>query len=443
MWQPLAVALALAAILPGSALADSGKLKAKERRALDIVSVSATGDESVGLVVNVTFKGNVQRFIGRGSLKSALVALILHPKPGTGDPAGLITRGAGIVGQTGRKTRSGDIGVLRDGRSLTFVVGGSGLANVESLEVKSFARKPRAGGRGARLSQTVSDRAWDLIQTEQAADSETLPAPSATSSCEDLLAMSRSLGEDLKEAESRRDTLTELRSRLEKGIAQLEPIDRSNKRNKTLKQVLERFGQSLTAPIQLWHRLLGYDTLVNDSEVGRQKVSDALRSLRLDVRAVNVALERNLGLRERLSKLRNQADALALTRCAPPPVGSGRLERDCPNNPTCEYLRAFVKSDQVLGGFQLIIPSGYSVIGAGGVYVNGVQVGSCTFATTTRPQDTLACSMPEQPANSEIRADFVTGNEERTSYKRLADGAGANLYLTAPRAAGPFSLTGP
>jgi hypothetical protein len=101
-------------------------------------------------------------------------------------------------------------------------------------------------------------------------------------------------------------------------------------------------------------------------------------------------------------------------------------------------LNAFVKSDQPLRGFKVVVPTGYGVIGAGGAYVGVDQVGSCTANTNT-----LACSFTEQPARTEVRAVLVTGDEGQTMYKRLPDGAGSTLYLVSPRAAGPFSLTGP
>src|SRR5688572_4620061 len=53
-------------------------LTANERRALDIVSVQVTGEEGLGVFVTVTFRGNIQRAIGRGALEEALVAFILR-----------------------------------------------------------------------------------------------------------------------------------------------------------------------------------------------------------------------------------------------------------------------------------------------------------------------------------------------------------------------------
>jgi hypothetical protein len=119
------------------------------------------------------------------------------------------------------------------------------------------------------------------------------------------------------------------------------------------------------------------------------------------------------------------------------PTGSGRLARDC-SDPDCPYMAAFVKSDQPLSTFEVELPAGYSVVGAGGAFVNGNQVGQCSGRNAR-----FGCGVPEQPAGTEIKAVFATGDANSGLYKRLPDGIGADLYLTAPKTGGPFRLTGP
>ena len=185
----VAAALAVAGLLPGPALAgtvtkrDKGqvservakryKLTRTERRALDIRSVTATGEEGLGLVVTVRFRGNIERALGRGHLKRAVVALVLRPKKSSRRRrAGLVTQGAGVVrrkrrlgngkvvrvatttAKDWRTTRSRIVGVIRDGRELTFFISGPGFDAVSSIEIKAFARRPRAR-RGARSAGHV------------------------------------------------------------------------------------------------------------------------------------------------------------------------------------------------------------------------------------------------------------------------------------------------
>ena len=111
--MPLLLALAaiVALVLPASASAGSltkrdrgGVSKAltnrlhlttQERRALDIASVQVTGKEVFGVVVDVRFKGNVERRIGRGHLKRAAIALVLEPRSRRAKSTVIVTQGAG------------------------------------------------------------------------------------------------------------------------------------------------------------------------------------------------------------------------------------------------------------------------------------------------------------------------------------------------------------
>jgi hypothetical protein len=141
------------------------RLTPAERKALDIVSVRAAGEQPTGLVVTVTFAGNIQQLIGRGHLKDAAVAMILKPKTAGLAAAGLLTSGPGAVGTTYRKTRSQQVGVSRQGRRLVFFIKGPGVSNVGALIVKSFVKRPSvhrrslaaAGSEGAPLSLTTID----------------------------------------------------------------------------------------------------------------------------------------------------------------------------------------------------------------------------------------------------------------------------------------------
>lgn len=182
----LAATLATGLLLPASALADgqvTGRdragdvkakgLSAKERRALDIVSVTARGDRSAGLMVTVKFRGNFQKAMGRGHLKRGLAALVMRPAAKGKRPTGILTTGAGKVGTTLRRTASDDVGVVREGRSLTFFVTGRALEGIKTIEVKAFARRPRRA-RSSQELESASD--WLLTAKADAADAERITA---------------------------------------------------------------------------------------------------------------------------------------------------------------------------------------------------------------------------------------------------------------------------
>ena len=161
-------------------------LTAKERAAIDVVSMNVTGEEGLGLFATVTFKGNIQQAIGRGNLKRALVALILQPQPGKGSPAGLVTWGAELVykrkrisktktvlvptteAKDLRRTRSEQVGIVRNGRELFFFILGPGFSSVETVEVKVFVRLPGAGKRLlASAPPVLAVALWDAVLGER------------------------------------------------------------------------------------------------------------------------------------------------------------------------------------------------------------------------------------------------------------------------------------
>ena len=176
----LAAVLAFATLLPAPCLAGTdskrdraGDVHARglttgQRRALDVVSVTARGESSAGLFVTATFRGNFERLIGRGRLRRGLAALVVRPKSAGQSSAGVVTRGPGIVGETLHRTRSGDVGVVRAGRKLSFFIAGMGVDDVDTIEVRVFSRspRPRARGRGAkhRTTPIYLDSAEDWLR---------------------------------------------------------------------------------------------------------------------------------------------------------------------------------------------------------------------------------------------------------------------------------------
>jgi hypothetical protein len=144
-----------------------------ERRALDIASTTVTGKEGMGVLVEVRFKGNVQKLLGRGHLRRAAIALILKPRSRSARPAVLASAGAGFEQRLLRRSRSEKVAAIRDRRTLTFVVSGPGFSRVGAIAVKSLPALPRRRGRRARVAQQLgSDDVDAIARTNLAGDVE-------------------------------------------------------------------------------------------------------------------------------------------------------------------------------------------------------------------------------------------------------------------------------
>jgi hypothetical protein len=151
-------------------------LTAAERRALDIVSVTAVGAEEFGVMVTVRFRGNIERALGRGHLRRAVVAMVSQPRSRRRRPAILATRGPGAFGQTLRRTRSTQVLVLRNGRELTFLIVGPGLSNVRRIHVLAFAevrgtRSRRSAGT-SQLTGGILDEIFSRLAESRRGDED-------------------------------------------------------------------------------------------------------------------------------------------------------------------------------------------------------------------------------------------------------------------------------
>jgi hypothetical protein len=190
---------AFAADISGSDPAGDVKTKgltAAERAALDVVSVRVVGESGLGVFVTATFRGNFEKRVGRGHLKTALAALVLVPKPGAGVPAGVVTAGKGPVGTVLARTSSETVGAVRDGRTVTFFVGGPGFESVESVEVRTLAKAPGLAGRASARAHDVPevpDGMWDKI-LESPSDILDLPGDASFLTCLEL----RELREEIR-----------------------------------------------------------------------------------------------------------------------------------------------------------------------------------------------------------------------------------------------------
>ena len=153
------------------AAAVSPTLTPTERAALRIVSVKVAGEDPAGLVVTATFAGNIEKALGRGRLEQAAVAMILVPTDGSALPAGIVTTGPGPIGTTLHRTHSTEIGVLRNGRQLSFFVHGPGAGGVGEVLVRAFVTAPRSPSRMISVvsasGQPKSISATELMEYEK------------------------------------------------------------------------------------------------------------------------------------------------------------------------------------------------------------------------------------------------------------------------------------
>jgi hypothetical protein len=303
-----------------------GGLTPKERKALDIVSISAAGAADIGLTVTVTFAGNVEHALGRGNLKSAVVGLIVSPEDDTFENAHLATRGAGALGRTLRDTSSPDAGVLRDGRRLTFFISGPGAENVGSVRVKAFATFP-APGREA-VAAAVDDTWWEELEKAIAADEafvdDPLHAPERETTCEGAKEVQRLVDEMLLRAREREKSIKELKRHFEQKIPELE-ADLSSQNWRHAAATLTAIGTSFATPLAIFAGGSGSAGLlahagalktIQSARELKEELRAAIRSLKLDVRLADAFLDANRRLIEKLLHFKGRADAVVAQLCA-------------------------------------------------------------------------------------------------------------------------------
>jgi hypothetical protein len=304
-------------LLPGASAGPLGPvgLTPTERSALHIVSVQAVGAEGSGMLVTVTFGGNLEKAIGRGNLKNALVAVILRPKDAQLATADLATDGAGPIGLTSKKTRSKSVGAVRNGRTFTFFIAGPGSSNVKDVVVKTFTSLPTRKTAAAAAGKDVPPDVWEKLEQVVAFDEKEAAALDATangsSDCFDLKLMQLRAAKALARAEGRQSMLVDLRGEIDADIA------RVSKNVGGDVDFAEKLAHSIAAPLDLALRVL---TGKSSSE-RFQHWRDLLRSLQLDRRLVSEYLARNQALIDSLNVLKGKLDGLYTARCGG--VGTG------------------------------------------------------------------------------------------------------------------------
>jgi hypothetical protein len=118
-----------------ASVAGSLGMSSAERQALDVASVQVTGQEGLGMIVEVRFRGSVERRLGRGALRR--VELVLHHE--SGERSVMKMRGA-IDNQSARhRTSFAEEGAVRDRATVKFILRGGGFSGVTEAEIRVFS----------------------------------------------------------------------------------------------------------------------------------------------------------------------------------------------------------------------------------------------------------------------------------------------------------------
>ena len=213
-------------------------LTRKERRALDVQSVQVTGRNNLGVLVDVRFKGNVERLLGRGHLKRAAIAMILEPKSQRVNSSVIVTQGPARSQRVRKRTQSDQAGAIRTGRSVKFFIRGPGFGGVKAVKIRALPRAPRPA-RNANAAGEVNDGVEEMTDDEaEEIDIGLLAADAFIAilvanridpddlDCPEL----RDLGDDLEAAIDRARDLDEALGNAEDAIAEDLPNARGGRR---------------------------------------------------------------------------------------------------------------------------------------------------------------------------------------------------------------------
>jgi hypothetical protein len=366
-------------------------LTAEERRAVDIKSVTLSGDESLGMLATVRFAGNITKFIGRRHLRRARVQLVLQPTSTELAPARLATKGPGIIGDTVRRTRSRKAGVVRGGRALSFLIFGPGFSNLSTAAVHVLV----PGGGGARAlvrggAPKVEFDTTGLIRVSQ-----------GDLSCTDLLDQLEGLVRFIELLKNAREKDKEALVKTREAIT----------------QHIRGHASALKGRLaSLWYQLGLVEAPIEDFQASLAKLREAENRLEGWIKSLDNLIDGYEGQRQVLrAKLQNCGSG---TPPPPPPPCSSTLERSPGggNFTSTNHIRVRAMCDQPVTEIAVISLSGDTF---------DACAQTLGTATTCSSNGELLDTVWNAPANEQLEAyGRVTANADGT-YRVRIRGAGA------------------
>ena len=382
-------------------------LTAQERRALDIASVQVTGRKDFGVVVDVRFKGNVERLIGRGHLKRAAIALVLQPRSRRVKSTVIVTQGPARSQRVRRRTHSKRAGAVRTGRSVKFFIQGAGFAGVKAVNVRTIPRAPRAAKRAFAAGE-ANDGVEEMTDAEVeeiedgvvAADAPRHPRRQAIDPDDFDCAELEDLGDDLEAAIGRARALDDALGEVEDAHAEELP----GARVATVHSSKRHCGRFAPLGLCSWPRS---------------------RSCRTCSKRWTPSSKRSAVLRRRCLRARGVdrqffGPGEVARRCVLPEAGAARAERASPITSIRVVLPPDGSTNRQVTNF--LCPS---------------QLPNGGIETTNAPNDTLVCSGGSLALDERFRVN-VRMNPAPTS------GMGGQLFGQQDGSfKGPFAITGP
>ena len=183
-------------------------LTAAERRAISVKSITATADDSLGVLVSVQLRGDIERSFGRGGLADGMLALALMPTASGSTPSGLIDQGGGLtrtgfplLGRRGRTlaghgsfdligaeriTRmrtAARVQVIRAANRLIFYVANRDVGRIAGVRLEVFANSPIGSG---PIPVSARAGAWQRVLHAKPAFAATLSLDPSRLSADDM-----------------------------------------------------------------------------------------------------------------------------------------------------------------------------------------------------------------------------------------------------------------
>jgi hypothetical protein len=426
---PLLLALAALAFLALPSAADAGSitkrdrggvsnkvakrfdLTRRERRALDVQSVQVTGRNNLGVVVDVLFKGNVERLIGRGHLRRAAIALVLEPRSRRVNSSVIVTQGAARSQRVRRRTSSTRAGAIRTGRSVKFFIQGPGFGGVRAVKVRALPRAPRAAKRASAAGELN-----DGVEEMTDAEAEEIDVGVVAADAVIATLVADSIDPDELDCDELRILRDDLDAALDRG-----------------EDLFNTLGDAEQAIVEELQDAEGDD---------RALLQEALRQ----VRATRELLR---GAGEALGDLLNEVNAIIAEECGPPPevvfvlrgfmaftlFGPGEVMAS-----DAYFTRQQVTAAQSPGlitAFRIVLPPDGSTNRQVTNYLCPSQLPVASVETTNTPNDTLACSGGGLALDERFSVN-IRMNPPPTS------GMGGQLFGQQDGTfKGPFAITGP